>query len=171
MLIAVVNGEERLYSQKLACTECGASVPQLEPRSFSFNSPYGACEECTGLGSKWTFDPGKAIVDFSRPLLEGGLGPGAGSAYMRHRLAEAAKALRIDLGTPFDQFPKKVQSALLEGSNGFPGILESTLGADLRRVLRQGAPTIASGSQSICRRPSVPRVRVSGCGPPAWPSA
>ena len=128
VLIAVVNGEERLYSQKLACTECGTSVPQLEPRSFSFNSPYGACEECTGLGSKWTFDPGKAIVDFSRPLFEGGLGPGAGSAYMRHLLAEAAKALKIDLGTPFDQFPKKVQSALLDGgiggNGGFPGILK-----------------------------------------------
>ena len=50
VLIAVVDGEERLYSQKLACTECGTSVPQLEPRSFSFNSPYGACEECHGLG-------------------------------------------------------------------------------------------------------------------------
>ena len=50
VLIAVVNGEERLYSQKLACTECGASIPQLEPRSFSFNSPYGACEECTRPG-------------------------------------------------------------------------------------------------------------------------
>jgi excinuclease ABC subunit A len=128
VLIAVVNGEERLYSQKLACTECGTSIPQLEPRSFSFNSPYGACEECTGLGSKWAFDPGKAIVDFSRPLLEGGLGPGAGSAYMRHHLAEAAKAMRIDLSTPFDKFPKKVQSALLDGSNGagngFPGILK-----------------------------------------------
>jgi len=128
VLIAVVNGEERLYSQNLACTECGTSVPQLEPRSFSFNSPYGACEECTGLGSKWAFDPGKAIVDFSRPLLEGGLGPGAGSAYMRHLLAEAAKAMRIDLSTPFDQFPKKVQTALLDGgigdNGGFPGILK-----------------------------------------------
>jgi excinuclease ABC subunit A len=123
VLIAVVNGEERLYSQKLACTECGTSIPQLEPRSFSFNSPYGACEECTGLGSKWAFDPGKAIVDFSKPLLEGGLGPVAGSAYMKHHLADAAKALRIDLSTPFDQFPKKVQSALLDGANGFPGIL------------------------------------------------
>ena len=124
VLIAVVNGEERLYSQNLACTECGTSIPQLEPRSFSFNSPYGACEECTGLGSKWTFDPGKAIVDFSKPLLEGGLGPGSASAYMRHRLAEAAESMRISLGTPFDQFPKKVQTALLEGGNGFPGILK-----------------------------------------------
>ncbi len=124
VVISVVNGEDRLYSQKLACTECGTSVPQLEPRSFSFNSPYGACEECSGLGSKWTFDPGKAIVDFSRPLLEGGLGPGAGSAYMKQRLAEASKALRIDLKKPFDQFSKKTQTALLEGANGFPGILK-----------------------------------------------
>src|SRR5262249_34419942 len=46
VLIVVVNGEERLYSQKLACTECGTSIPEIEPRSFSFNSPYGACEEC-----------------------------------------------------------------------------------------------------------------------------
>jgi excinuclease ABC subunit A len=124
VVIAVVNGGERLYSQKLACTECGTSVPQLEPRSFSFNSPYGACEECAGLGSKWAFDPGKVIVDFSRPLLMGGLGPGASSAYMRHRLAEAARQLAVDLATPFEQLPKKAQTTLLEGGNGFPGILK-----------------------------------------------
>src|SRR6266496_2442518 len=94
VLIAVVNGEERLYSQKLACTECGTSVPQLEPRSFSFNSPYGACEECAGLGSKWSFDPAKVVVDFSKPLLEGGLGPGAGSTYMRNQLGQAARDLK-----------------------------------------------------------------------------
>jgi excinuclease ABC subunit A len=124
VLIAVVNGEERLYSQKLACMECGTSVPQLEPRSFSFNSPYGACETCSGLGNRWTFDPGKVIVDFSKPLLEGGLGPGAGSAYMSHWLNEAARSLRLKLSTPFDQFPKKTQKVLLEGANGFPGILK-----------------------------------------------
>ena len=124
VIIAVVNGEERLYSQKLACTECGTSVPQLEPRSFSFNSPYGACETCSGLGSRWTFDPGKVIVDFSKPLLEGGLGPGASSAYMTHWLREAARVLRINLATPFEQFPKKTQKLLLEGTAGFPGILK-----------------------------------------------
>ena len=91
VLVAVVNGEERLYSQKLACTECGASVPQLEPRSFSFNSPYGACEECHGLGSKWTFDPAKVIVDPAKPLLDGGLGPGAGSWQMQQRIEELAQ--------------------------------------------------------------------------------
>jgi excinuclease ABC subunit A len=123
VLVAVVNGEERLYSQKLACTECGTNVPQLEPRSFSFNSPYGACEECAGLGSKWTFDPAKVIVDDTKPLLEGALGPGAGSAFMQHKLEEAAKHLKLNLGTPFEQFPKKTQTLLLEGGNGFPGIL------------------------------------------------
>ena len=51
VMVAVVNGEEKLYSQKLACPDCGTSVPQLEPRSFSFNSPFGACETCHGLGS------------------------------------------------------------------------------------------------------------------------
>ena len=91
LTISVVNGDERLYSQKLACTECGTSVPQLEPRSFSFNSPYGACETCAGLGSRWAFDPAKVIVDFSKPLLDGGLGPGANSWVMQHELAEAAR--------------------------------------------------------------------------------
>ncbi len=81
-MVAVVNGAERLYSQKLACPDCGASVPQLEPRSFSFNSPFGACETCNGLGSRWSFDPAKVIVDPSRPLLDGGLGPGGTSSFM-----------------------------------------------------------------------------------------
>ena len=114
VLVSVVNGEERLYSQKMACTECGTSVPQLEPRSFSFNSPYGACEACAGLGSKWTFDPAKVIVDRGRPLLDGGLGPSAGSAYMQHSLHELARRNGIDLSTPFEAFPRKVQSLLLD---------------------------------------------------------
>ncbi len=101
VLIAVVNGEERLYSQKLACTECGSSIPQLEPRSFSFNSPYGACEECHGLGSKWTFDPAKVIVDSAKPLLDGGLGPGAGSWQMQQQLEALARKSRINLSKPF----------------------------------------------------------------------
>src|ERR1700760_1488384 len=88
------NGEERLYSQKLACMECGASVPQLEPRSFSFNSPFGACEECHGLGSKWTFDPVKVIVEPGKALFDGGLGPGAGSWGMQQQIEELAKKNR-----------------------------------------------------------------------------
>src|SRR5439155_292247 len=66
--VAVVGGEEMLYSSRLACPDCGISVPQLEPRSFSFNSAYGACPECHGLGSRYEFDPAKIIVDWSKPL-------------------------------------------------------------------------------------------------------
>jgi len=123
LVVAPVEGEERLYSQKLACPDCGASVPELEPRSFSFNSPYGACETCSGLGSTWSFDPAKVIADPAKPLLEGGLGPGGGSAYLVHRLKEAARRLRLDLNVPFEELPAKTQRLLLEGGNGFPGLL------------------------------------------------
>ncbi len=125
VIVAVVNGEERLYSQKLACTQCGASIPQLEPRSFSFNSPYGACEVCHGLGNTWTFDPAKVIADASKPLLDGGLGPGAGSWSVQHAIEETAKRFRIDLKKPFEDLPQKARDILLEGSNGSPGILRT----------------------------------------------
>ena len=123
VVVAVVDGPERLFSQKLGCPNCGRSVPALEPRSFSFNSPYGACDACTGLGSKWAFDPVKVICDPSKPLLEGGLGPGGGSYGMAEKLGQFASRHNLDLGTPFEDFPKKTQTALLNGAPGFPGIL------------------------------------------------
>jgi excinuclease ABC subunit A len=123
VLIAVVNGEERLYSQKLACTECGTSIPQLEPRSFSFNSPYGACEECHGLGSKWAFDPDKVIVDPGKPLFDGGMGPGGSSWNMQQQMEGLAKKNRINLKKPFEDLPPKSREILLNGAGGEPGIL------------------------------------------------
>ena len=114
VLIVVVNGPERLYSQKLACPDCGTSVPQLEPRSFSFNSPFGACEACTGLGSKWSFDPVKVIADPSRPLLDGAIAVSGNSSYMTHAVTAAALKLRANLSRPFDQLPQKSQAVLLE---------------------------------------------------------
>jgi len=127
--IAVVGGEETLYSSRLACPDCGINVPQLEPRSFSFNSAYGACPECHGLGSKYDFDPAKVIVDWSKPLLDGGLGPGSGSQNLRHMLEIAAVAHGFDLSTAFEKFPEKIQSLLLNGEagkggkTGFKGVL------------------------------------------------
>src|SRR6202047_104606 len=120
--IVVVGGEEHVYSEKLACPDCGISVPQLEPRSFSFNSPYGACPECHGLGSKYDFDPAKVIVDWSKPLFEGVLCPGSGSAFLQRTLQLAAVAYGFDLDTPFENFSRKVQNLILHGnpSNGSP---------------------------------------------------
>jgi excinuclease ABC subunit A len=125
--VAVVGGEEQLYSARLACPDCGISVPQLEPRSFSFNSSYGACPECHGLGSRYEFDPARVIADGSKPLLEGGLGPGSASQNLIHQLQITAAAHGFDLATPFEKFPEKIQTLLLygeagkNGQNGKPG--------------------------------------------------
>jgi excinuclease ABC subunit A len=114
--IAVVGGDEHVYSEKLACPDCGISVPQLEPRSFSFNSPYGACTECHGLGSKYDFDPAKVIVDWSKPLFEGGLGPGSGSTFLQRTLRLAAAAYGFDLEVPFAKMSRKTQNLILNGN-------------------------------------------------------
>ena len=123
VLVAVVNGPERLYSSKLACPDCGSSVPQLEPRSFSFNSPFGACETCNGLGNRWTFDPVKVIVDPSRPLLDGGLGPGGGHSYVIHAINAMAAQQKIPIQKPFEDLTVKQQTTMLEGVPGKPGVL------------------------------------------------
>ncbi len=116
--VAVVGGDEQLYSEKLACPDCGISVPQLEPRSFSFNSLYGACPECHGLGSRYDFDPAKVITDWSKPLLDGGLGPGSASQGLIHALQVTAAAHGIDLNKPFEKFPQPIQDLLLMGESG-----------------------------------------------------
>ncbi len=128
--VAVVGGEEHLYSARMACPDCGINIPALEPRSFSFNSVYGACPECNGLGSKYDFDPAKIIVDWSKPLLDGALGPGSGSTYLQRMVDIVAAAFKLDLSTPFEKFPPKIQNLLLYGPEekeaprlGFRGVL------------------------------------------------
>src|ERR1700722_10513685 len=126
---AVVNGDETLYSERLACPDCGISVPQLEPRSFSFNSSYGACPECHGLGSRYHLDPAKVIVDWSKPVLDGGLGPGSSSQNLVRSIQLFVQAYGFNLATPFERFPDKIQNLLLNGEpqrggkTGFLGIL------------------------------------------------
>ncbi len=123
VIVAVVNGDERLYSQKLACPDCGIAVPQLEPRSFSFNNPYGACETCHGLGSRWSFDPAKIVVDPTKPPLDGGLLASASAPHIACRITEAARRLRIDLRKPYEDLSAKAQEMLLNGGGGFEGVL------------------------------------------------
>ncbi len=129
--VVVVGGEEYLFSERLACPECGISVPVLEPRSFSFNSVYGACPECHGLGSRYDFDPAKVINDWSKPLFDGALGPGSASANLRHLVELGATAYGIDINTPVEKLPLKQQNLLFYGPDasekkkvGFRGILE-----------------------------------------------
>src|SRR6201984_1167503 len=113
--VAVVGGKEHVFSEKLACPDCGLSVPQLEPRSFSFNSPYGACPACNGLGSKYDFDPARVIVDWTRPLFDGGLGPGSRFAMLKRPLELGAYAQGVSLDAPFEKFPQRIQNLVLYG--------------------------------------------------------
>jgi excinuclease ABC subunit A len=121
---------EQLFSSSMACPDCGLDVPKLEPRSFSFNSAFGACPECHGLGSLYDFDPAKVITDWSKPLLDGGLGPGSASQYLIKLIHLAAERYGIDVKTPIEDLPAKQQHILVYGPpkgeaprTGFHGIL------------------------------------------------
>jgi len=130
-LIAFNDGKEQLFSSSMACPDCGLDVPKLEPRSFSFNSTFGACPNCHGLGSLYDFDPAKVITDWSKPLLDGGLGPGSASQYLLKLIQLAATRYKIDLKVPFEDLPPKQQHLLVYGPSkaeaprtGFHGILD-----------------------------------------------
>jgi len=130
VLVAYTGSPEVLYSSSMACPDCGINVPKLEPRSFSFNSKYGACETCHGLGSIYDFDPAKVIVDWSKPLLDGGLGPAASSQYLNKLVELAATRYEINLKLPFEQLSQAHQKLLLHGPpkgetgrTGFHGVL------------------------------------------------
>ena len=121
--------EETLYSSSMACPDCGINVPRLEPRSFSFNSTYGACPECHGLGSIYDFDPAKTITDWSKPLLDGAMGPGSGSSYLLRLIKLAAEKYKVNLKLPFEKLTKQQQDLFLYGPpknevgrTGFHGI-------------------------------------------------
>jgi excinuclease ABC subunit A len=129
-LVAFNDGNEQLYSSSMACPDCGLDVPKLEPRSFSFNSTFGACPNCHGLGSLYDFDPAKVIIDWSKPILDGGLGPGSSSQYLIKLVQLAASGYKIDLKVPFEDLPPKQQHILVYGPpkgeaprTGFHGIL------------------------------------------------
>ena len=130
VLMAFNDGNEQLFSSSMACPDCGLDVPRLEPRSFSFNSTFGACPNCHGLGSLYDFDPAKVITDWSKPLLDGGLGPGSSSQYLLKLIQLAATRYKINLKTPFEELPAKQQHLLVYGPpkgeaprTGFHGIL------------------------------------------------
>ena len=129
-LVAIAGGDEQLFSASMACPDCGLDVPKLEPRSFSFNSTFGACPECHGLGSLYDLDPAKVITDWSKPLLDGGLGPGSSSQYLLKLVHLAADRYKIDLKLPFEDLPPRQQHILVYGPpkgeaprTGFHGIL------------------------------------------------
>ena len=114
------GGEEEVYSEKLACAHCGFSFSEISPRLFSFNSPYGACSSCGGLGTHREIDPALVVPDRSRSMEEGVIvpwGPSRGS-WNRRVLEALARRYRFDLETPFEKLTKKVRETILAGSGG-----------------------------------------------------
>lgn len=110
-----------VFSEQYACTKCGTSYLEVEPRTFSFNSPYGACPECNGLGTKLEFDPDLIIPDKNKSINEGAIavwkrGGRGYILYYRWLMRELADELNFDLDTPFKQLRKEVKDAILYGT-------------------------------------------------------
>ncbi|MGY1833053.1 excinuclease ABC subunit UvrA [Geodermatophilus sp. SYSU D01180] len=110
---------ERTFSEHLACVDDGLSFEALEPRSFSFNSPFGACPECTGIGTRKEVDPDLVVPDPEKSLAQGAIAPWAGSMsneYFQRLLSGLADQLGFSMDTPWEKLPAKVQKAVLHGS-------------------------------------------------------
>jgi excinuclease ABC subunit A len=109
---------ERTYSELLACHDCGISIQEMEPRSFSFNSPFGACPECTGIGSKLVVDEELVIPDDSVSISEGAIAPWAGGQsadYFNNLLEALAKDVKFSMNTPWKKLSVKAKDAILHG--------------------------------------------------------
>ena len=122
VIINTWDGGDRLFSRRLACADCGISVPELTPRAFSFNSPHGACAGCQGLGSVYDFDPDRVIPDPGLSLSEGAVEPWArGDAKsIATALARLHEAHGIDPAVPVRKLTRKQRDVLLFGAPGAP---------------------------------------------------
>ena len=121
LVVDVIGGKELTFSQSFSCPDCGISIPEIEPRSFSFNNPYGACPECSGLGYKMEFDEDLMVPDQGLSLNEGaiqvmGWQSSAKEGSFSHALLEAlAKAYHFSLDEPYEKLPQKIRTMLMHG--------------------------------------------------------
>ncbi len=119
--IVIVNSYDegdRLFSRRLACVDCGLSMPEMTPRAFSFNSPHGACPDCQGLGAMFDFDPQRLVPDESKSLADGALAPWAKGdrKLVRDALQALSRDFGIDLTASFSKLPRKQRDVLLFGA-------------------------------------------------------
>ncbi len=118
VMMALINGEQHVFSERFACAECGISYPEIEPRLFSFNSPVGACPTCDGIGVQTIFDPQLVVPDPSLSLADGAIEPWSGreTFMFRQTLEAVVRHLGVDMETPFAELDEKARHVLLYGS-------------------------------------------------------
>ncbi|CAO3406652.1 excinuclease ABC subunit UvrA [Azospirillum largimobile] len=116
------TNEQTVFSQKFACPVSGFTIPEIEPRLFSFNNPFGACPACDGLGSKIYFDPMLVVPDERLSLAKGAIAPWAGSTskYYDQTLESICEHFGASMTTPWQELPEKVRQTILFGSDGSP---------------------------------------------------
>jgi excinuclease ABC subunit A len=118
--VEILDGETLLFSEQFACLNCGTSIPELEPRIFSFNSPHGACERCHGLGFQRVIDPDLVVPDPTLSLAEGALQPWnrGVTAYWKRLIASVAEAYGVDVDRPWAKLRKGDKELFLYGTGG-----------------------------------------------------
>ena len=124
LIVDIIGGEPMNFSQSFACPDCGISIDEIEPRSFSFNNPFGACPECFGLGYKMEFAEELMIPDPSLSINQGaitvmGWQSCTDKSSFTHAILEAlSREYKFDLDTPFEKYPKKIHDVIIYGTNG-----------------------------------------------------
>lgn len=118
VIVDVIDGEELLFSQNLACPECGFSINELSPRMFSFNNPYGACPGCDGIGSRTEIDPALVVPNPKLSIREGAIEPWSSSTshYYKQLLDAVSHHFQIDLDAPFEELSQREKEIILFGS-------------------------------------------------------
>lgn len=124
MMVDIIDGETMNFSQSFSCPDCGISIDEIEPRSFSFNNPFGACPECFGLGYKMEFDENLMIPDKRLSIAEGaitvlGWQSCTDKKSFTYAILDAlSKEYKFSLDTPFEEYPKKIHDILIHGTDG-----------------------------------------------------
>ena len=124
LVVDIIDGETMNFSQSFSCPDCGISISEVEPRSFSFNNPFGACPECVGLGYKMEFDVDLMIPDRSLSINQGAItvmgwqSCADKGSFTNAILRALCKEYQFDLDTPFDKYPERIQQILISGTNG-----------------------------------------------------
>ena len=181
MILSVIDGEEQMFSQDFSCPDCGISIEEIEPRSFSFNNPYGACPECFGLGYKMEFDLRLMIPDRELSLSEGAIqvvgwqSSGKDGSYANQLLKALSEEYGFSLDTPYKDLPEEARDKIENGTGGrtvrihyvsrygrgssihdvaFEGLIENT-----RRRYKEAFPEVKTMYEEFMRTDECPLCR------------